>query len=387
MQLFTGTAFAPMPPVHTSSLSKPVTGEYLSQVIWNGEYCAKASQCDTVPKGMLFKPFSQVSASKDDIAKALVKTSMARSALPEQKADNTFTHLNTALTEEGIVFHLGQKVQEADPVVIRVVTSDLESPAVSHPRIVIALESDSKAHVYVVISREANKALSWTNLVMDVTVAEFAQLNLTILDCVEDDALCTTQTQVTLASEARLNLTTVSLGSGNKQSVSRHDLRAIFAGERCNASLNGLNVIHGQARVHHNTVMDHQVPHCDSSQLYKGILDDESVSEFIGTIFVRQPAQQTNAQQLNKNLVFSDEARVLTRPQLAIEADDVKCAHGATVGQLEDAELFYLASRGIGPEQARHILTHGFADEIVSQIAHPAIASAVETELVKTLRL
>ncbi|MBC7908982.1 MAG: Fe-S cluster assembly protein SufD, partial [Pyrinomonadaceae bacterium] len=150
--------------------------------------------------------------------------------------------------------------------------------------------------------------------------------------------------------------------------LSRHDIsvRMNQAGAECH--VDGLYIVGAGQHADTHSLIDHTQPHCVSRQLYKGILDGKSRAVFNGKVFVHEGAQGTDAQQTNRNLLLSKDARVDTKPQLEIFADDVKCAHGATVGQLEEEELFYLISRGLHPELAQNLLTYGFAEEVIDKI-------------------
>jgi Fe-S cluster assembly protein SufD len=150
--------------------------------------------------------------------------------------------------------------------------------------------------------------------------------------------------------------------------IARHGLNVALTDENIETTIDGLYVVTRRQHTDSHTSIDHQKPHSVSRQLYKGILDGSSRAVFNGKVFVREGALLTDARQLNKNLLLSSEAHVDTKPQLEIFADDVKCAHGATVGQLENEELFYLAARGISPERARALLTYGFAEDVISRV-------------------
>jgi Fe-S cluster assembly protein SufD len=159
--------------------------------------------------------------------------------------------------------------------------------------------------------------------------------------------------------------------------LSRIDIASLLDGEGADLTLNGLYVVKGTQHVDHHTVIDHKKPHGTSRELYKGVLSDSASGVFNGRIIVRPGAQKTNAQQTNKNLLLSEEALVNTNPQLEIEADDVKCAHGATIGQLDKDALFYLRSRGIGREEATSILTRGFIADLSERIRIAAVRDAM----------
>ncbi len=149
--------------------------------------------------------------------------------------------------------------------------------------------------------------------------------------------------------------------------------------------MDGLYLVGTGQHADTHSLIDHREPHCTSRQNYKGILDGKSRAVFNGRVFVREGAQQTDAQQSNKNLLLSPDARVDTKPQLEIYNDDVKCAHGATVGQLEEEELFYLLSRGLHPDLARNLLTYGFAEEIVASIKHESIRAQLDEAILNRL--
>jgi Fe-S cluster assembly protein SufD len=175
------------------------------------------------------------------------------------------------------------------------------------------------------------------------------------------------------AAQAAIQNHSLSLGAR----IARVDIASLLDGEGADLTLNGLYLVKGRQHVDHHTVIDHRKPRGTSRELYKGVLDGTSSGVFNGRIIVRPGAQKTNAQQTNKNLLLSEEALVNTNPQLEIEADDVKCAHGATIGQLDKDALFYLRSRGIGREEARSILTRGFMADLSDRIGIAAVRDAM----------
>jgi Fe-S cluster assembly protein SufD len=165
----------------------------------------------------------------------------------------------------------------------------------------------------------------------------------------------------------------------------RNDVRAVLADQGADCNLNGLYAIGGAQHVDNHTVIDHAKPHCTSHELYKGVLDGRSTGVFSGKIIVRKDAQKTDAIQSNKNLLLSDQATINTKPQLEIEADDVRCTHGATVGQIDDEALFYLQSRAIGIKEARALLTYAFAAEILDRVRFAPVRERLEAELFEWL--
>ena len=173
------------------------------------------------------------------------------------------------------------------------------------------------------------------------------------------------------------NLISHSIATGAQ--LSRNNIRTSLGGEGVECVLNGLYLTRGEQLADHHMVVEHAQPHCNSHEYYNGILDGKSKGVFHGRILVRQAAQKTDAKQTNKNLLLSDDATVDTKPQLEIYADDVKCTHGATIGQLNDESIFYLRARGIGAERARRMLIHAFAGEIIERVRHPATRQELDT--------
>jgi Fe-S cluster assembly protein SufD len=176
-----------------------------------------------------------------------------------------------------------------------------------------------------------------------------------------------------LGRSANFSTHSISLGGA----LVRNDVNVVLS-EGADATVNGLYIANGTQHIDNHTSIDHAKPHGTSHELYKGILDDQAAAVFNGRIIVRKDAQKTDSKQTNKNLVLSDDAVIDTKPELQIHADDVRCTHGATIGQLDAESLFYLQSRGIGKEQARSLLTYAFAQDIVDRIKIPALRDQLE---------
>ena len=188
-------------------------------------------------------------------------------------------------------------------------------------------------------------------------------------------------TETSLGRDSRYDLTSINLGGA----ISRHDIDVKFTAEGGEAWVDGLYMLSGSQHSDTHSVIDHTVPNCTSHQTYKGVLNDKSRGVFNGKVMVRENAHGTDAQQSNKNLLLSNDARVDTKPQLEIFNDDVKCAHGATVGQLEEEELFYLLTRGLPDGLARNLLTYGFAEAIIRKIGIESIRSDLDAAVLNRL--
>jgi Fe-S cluster assembly protein SufD len=195
------------------------------------------------------------------------------------------------------------------------------------------------------------------------------------------DAFHVGTTEVTLKRGSFYNSTNINLGGA----ISRHDIDLKFTEEGSEAFVDGLYMLNGSQHADTHSIIDHLVPNCTSHQSYKGVLNDKSRAVFNGKVFVRENAHGTDAQQSNKNLLLSNDARVDTKPQLEIFNDDVKCSHGATVGQLEEEELFYLLTRGLPENLARNLLTYGFAEEIINKIGIESIKKELDGAVLNRL--
>jgi Fe-S cluster assembly protein SufD len=183
--------------------------------------------------------------------------------------------------------------------------------------------------------------------------------------------------------ERSSSVTTHAIALGG--ALDREDVTTVLCGEGAESLLHGLYVISGEQHVDNHTVIDHAKPHCSSRELYKGILDGSSSGVFNGKIIVRKDAQKTDSKQSNKNLLLSENAVINTKPQLEIYADDVKCTHGATIGQIDQEAVFYLRSRGIGLEEARALLTQAFASDVIEKIKFESVRAKLSQALVARL--
>jgi Fe-S cluster assembly protein SufD len=189
------------------------------------------------------------------------------------------------------------------------------------------------------------------------------------------------RTRYEVSADARLTQTLATLGGG----LVRNEISAVLQGAGIEATFNGMYFTRERQHVDNNILVDHAAPGSVSDQFYKGILDGRSRAVFAGKIVVRRAAQKTNAYQANNNLLLSPEAEIDTKPELEIFADDVKCSHGATAGELDERELFYLRSRGLDPVTARNLLTFAFAGAVLERFAHPAIAEQARAGLLRGL--
>ncbi len=248
----------------------------------------------------------------------------------------------------------------------------------SFPHTLVIAEAGSKATLVGVYESDAK---SFTNTAVQIVVEDNANLTHYRVQKESPAAFHYGVTEVSLGKGSVYNSTNINLGSA----ISRHDIELKFTAEGGEAFVDGLYMLGGEQHSDTHSIIDHAVPNCTSHQNYKGVLNDRSRAVFNGKVFVRENARGTDAQQQNKNLLLSNEARVDTKPQLEIFNDDVKCSHGATVGQLEEEELFYLLTRGLPENLARNLLTYGFAEEVISKIGIENIRKELDESVLNRL--
>ncbi len=275
---------------------------------------------------------------------------------------NGFTALNTAFLQDGAWISLAPGTEIKDPIhVLYVSDSD---KTFSHLRTVISLGKHSSAKVIErFVSLKEDKTY-FNNSLTQVFLAEGAKLEHFKIQDESEEAFHIASINAQLDQKSRYASYSISIGV----KLVRNDLNVIYNGEEIESTLNGLYLVRGTQHVDNHTMIDHAHAHGTSRQLYKGILDGKARSVFNGKVFVRQDAQQTDARQTNKNLLLSDGAIADTKPELEIAADDVKCSHGAAIGQLDEDSIFYLKSRAISEENARGLLTYGYASEVIDSI-------------------
>ena len=282
--------------------------------------------------------------------------------------DNVFSALNSALMTDGALIRIAGHCQADSPIEILHLTVNTEEPGICHPRHLIIIEEGGRAEV---VERYCSLGAGgvFTNAKIDVSLAANSVLRHQRLLEEGDEARHLSDLQVQLAARSTYALDQVAFGCR----WSRSDIRLVFTGEGANAELDGLLMARdGQLNDVHLDVR-HEVPHCTSRESFKGIVDGKGKVVFDGRILVAQDAQKTDARLSNDNLMLSRSAEVDSKPQLEIFADDVKCSHGTTVGELDRDMIFYLRSRGLSKERAVQLLCRGFAQEIIEGIANESV--------------
>jgi Fe-S cluster assembly protein SufD len=294
---------------------------------------------------------------------------------------NAFAALNAALFQDGVfVFIPSRRVIERPIHILHIVTEPNEA-AVFQPRNLIVAGEGASAKIiesYVTLGNGSAQPYL-TNAVTELVLGEDAIIEHCKLQNETEKAFHIATIQ---AQQARNSvLTSHSISTGAR--IARNNIQTVLNDEGAQCTMNGLYLGRGEQLVDHHTVMDHSKPRCESHEYYHGILSDRARGVFNGKIFVRPDAQKTNAKQTNRNLLLSDEAVIDTKPQLEILADDVKCTHGATVGQLDQNAIFYLRARGIPLENARRMLIYAFASDVIARISLPPVREELDKLLLE----
>lgn len=341
-------------------------------VFVNGHCHRELSSTLTLPEGVTLANLSETIGSESEV----VTQHLARHARYDQ---NIFTALNTAFIRDGAYLHVPPGSVVEEPVLLIFISTSGEPCVISQPRNLFVLDADSKATVvehYVSLGEDQY----FTNVITEAVVGDGATLNHYKVQRESVNAYHISTVRVRQGKGSAYSSCAVEIGS----EIARNNLDVLLDDEGCTSTLNGLYTVSGRQHVDNYIMVDHAKPHATSRQLFKGILDGNSRAVFNGKVLVRRDAQHTDAQQTNRNLVLSEGAEVDTMPQLEIYADDVKCSHGDTVGQLEEDAIFYFRSRGLSLESARRLLTYGFATEVINTIeAEPVRAELSELMLAR----
>ena len=308
---------------------------------------------------------------------ALVEPHLARLA---KTSGAPLVALNTALFEDGAFVRLPEGSAVEAPIHLVHLALPGAGPSASHPRTLVVAERGSRATVIEdFVSLGAGRTL--TNAVTEIALGEGASLEHVTLQREHEDAAHLATLHVRQERDSLYKAHGISLGG----TMTRNDLRAVLDGTGAECELNGFYVASGRQHVDNHTTVDHARPHGTSREVYKGVLDGEARGVFAGRVIVRPDAQKTSAQQTNKNLLLSRDAEVNSKPQLEILADDVKCSHGSTIGQLDEDALFYLRARGIDTRAAQALLMRAFATEITARISISALRERIDELLLARL--
>jgi Fe-S cluster assembly protein SufD len=343
-------------------------------VFINGCFSRQLSTLEALPHGVKAGSLAEALASDGDI----LKSHLTRYAT--DYTEHAFVALNTAFLEDGAFVEIPKGAILDKPIYLLYVSDATGFPTVSYPRNLIITGRESQASIiegYVgpdaaPLFRSAGarssrpEGIYFTNAVTEIAVGEGAVLEYHRIQQENETAFHIGRLQ--FHQERSSNVATHSIAIGG--ALVREEVMSVLDGEGAEATLDGLYVVTGRQHIDNQTTLDHAKPHCSSREVYRGILDGESSAVFNGKIIVRKDAQKTDSKQSNKNLLLSEKAVIDTKPALEIYADDVKCTHGATIGQIDPEAVFYLRSRGIGRQEARDLLTYAFANDVLQRIKY-----------------
>ncbi len=349
-------------------------GEVAATLVFvNGRYVAAASNVDRLPPGMRIDSLARTLTDPADS----IEKHLTRVAIADRQA---FTALNTAFLADGAFVQVPDSTIVNAPIHLLFLSGGEGRPTMAHPRVLVVMGASSQASI--VESYGASRAQRYfTNAVTEVVAGENATLDYYKVQRESPASFHVGATYVRAARDAHVACHSISLGG----SLARNDVLVVLDGEGGSCSLNGLYLSDGTRLVDNHTTIDHARPHCGSREVYKGILAGHARAVFNGKIIVRPDAQKTDAKQSSKALLLSDDAQINTKPQLEIFANDVKCTHGAAIGQMDDEAIFYLRARGVGEQQARHILIQAFAGDVLNQMPLEPLRARIGEELMRRL--
>jgi Fe-S cluster assembly protein SufD len=358
------TAWRPAPTqqdeLEAGSLAPFVFGhpEWSTLVFVNGIYSPALGSIGRLPLGVTVTNLAE--ALRADLP--LLRQHLGRHAPVD---GSPFTAFNAAAFRDGGLVHVPAGHDLASPVHLVFVTTSEAAGAAIHPRSLIVVERGARASVVESYVTLADGEVYWTNPVTEIAAAAGSWLEHTRIQRESERAFHVGLTHVDQQRDSHYRSFTLAMGAA----LSRHNLHVRLNDENIETLMYGLYLTRGEQVADNHTAIYHDQPNCRSWEVYKGVLDGRSRAVFNGKVFVRPEAQKTDAKQTNRNLLRSDSAKVDTKPQLEIFADDVKCTHGATVGRLDDIGLFYARSRGIPAAAAERLLTYAFAAEVIDEVA------------------
>lgn len=344
-----------------------------SVAVLNGWYVYKKAPLTEMPDGTIIGSLAKAM----EIYPELIEKHYGKAANMEA---NPMNALNTAFAQDGLFIYVPDNVKVDKPIQsISIVDEKL--PSFVQPRNLIILGKNS-ALTYVHCEHSITHSVNFTNSTSEFFLEEGANLEHYVIQNKGKNSALINNISFNLQGSSQVKSNTITLNGG----FTRNNIQAALLAPKADCDLKGLYLVDRVQHVDNHVFVDHASPLCTSNQLFKGILDDEARAVFSGKILVRKDAQQTNAFQNNRNILLTDDARVNTKPFLEIYADDVKCSHGATVGQLDPEAMFYLRSRGLCERTARQLLMYAFAAEVVNEISIEPLRDRINTMVDKRLR-
>ena len=347
--------------------------EHSLLVFVNGNYSPELSKLIDIPKGVVIGSLAEALKNNNPI----VKKHIGKYA---ENENYFFTALSSAFTRDGAFIYVPDGKVVEDPIHIIFITKNGSEKILTQPRNLFVAGKNSQVTIIEHYVSDED-TVYFTNSVTEIVADENAIVDHIKLQEESNKAFHIARMEVDQERSSNFSSHLISHGA----EISRNDFNARFNDEGSECMLNGLFMIGDEQLFDVHTMIDHAKPHCNSHEHYKGILQDKSKGVFNGKVMVRQDAQKTNAFQQNNTILLSDDAVMNTKPQLEIFADDVKCTHGATSGQIDEEALFYILSRGISEQHAKNILHHAFAWEVIEKISNPELREYLSYSLMIAL--
>ena len=342
-------------------------------VFVNGSYSQSHSKIDHSSKEIKITSLSEAfRADKEVIGKYFDKVS--------QSEADPFAAMNTAFWQEGIFIHVSENTKVERPILFLHISDANQEQVITHSRLLLVVEKGSSLSVIEKFDSVGSNPIFQT-LTEEIIVKENAQLEYYKIQNDSGNSHQVTNTVIQQSNSSKVDTCTITL---NGQLV-RNNFSIVIDGEHCESHFHGLYLLNGNTIADNHTVVDHKKPNSFSNELYKGIMDGNSKGIFNGKIFVRPQAQKTNAFQSNRNILMSEDATVNTKPQLEIWADDVKCSHGCTSGQLDEEALFYLQTRGIPYDSAKAMLLYAFALDVLAPVKNEKLKVYLDSLIAERL--
>jgi len=342
-------------------------------VFVNGYWNAALSEgLSDLPDGVTLSRFANAEKSLQTV----ISSTLDQQIMLEK---HPFASLNSASLSDGVVFKVGRNIRMDRPVHLVYINTRQELDYSVNTRLLVVLESGAEASIIEHYAEGESDQNGFTNSVTEITLAENAHLNHYRFQLEHETALHIGQVSAALSRDATLN--SFYIGFGGK--LKRIDAIVQYAGEGAHCDMNGIYLTRNDQLMDYHTCVEHAVPRCTTQESFRGIVGDRSKAVFNGRIHIHPQAQKTAAQMSNKNLLTSNKAEVDTKPELEIYADDVQCAHGATVAQLDETAMHYLRTRGVSEQDARMMLSFGFINELVNQLQSKVLADFIRPQLVK----
>lgn len=332
-------------------------------VFVNGHFSAELSS-KSYPEGLKILPLSQMDEAEVRVLGGNVLLD-----------GEVFSAINTAYATDGLYVHVSAKMQ-IEPV-IEIIQINTNSHILSNLRHVLVAEAFSEVQ-FIQRSITVNGSDNFTNVISEIHVGKNAKLTIDKLQEENESCFQVSTELVNQHQDSNFTINTVTLNG----LLVRNNLTIEVDGQNCETHLNGAYILNGNQHVDNHTVVDHKVANCESNELYKGVIDGKATAVFNGKVFVRKDAQKINAFQSNGNVLLSDDATINSKPELEIYADDVKCSHGSTTGQLDEEAIFYLRARGLSEASARQLMVGAFIEDVIQKIENEAVTNRIH-ELLK----